>query len=107
MAAGLDRKRAAIRSPEVGNLDPADPDEAEMLGVLGASTRAADHSRRIRRGEGPRRLRSLRLRRGWGAGRIADTAVEYGLGDICVNAAGDIAGPRPRAHRPVADQHRS
>lgn len=82
--------RSGARMP-VG-LDPADPDEAEMLGVLDALERA----RQITRGAfdawtAPGGFDPSGYVKGWGAGRLADAAVDYGLHDICVNAAGDIA----------------
>lgn len=82
--------RSGARIP--ASLDPADPDEAEMLGVLDALERARQITcGAFDAGKAPGGFDPSGYVKGWGAGRIADTAVEYGLGDICVNAAGDIA----------------
>lgn len=76
----------------VESLDPQVPDEAEMLDLLAAVERA----RSISEGafdpwRAPGGFDPSGYVKGWGAGRIADSAVNAGLRDVCVNAAGDIA----------------
>lgn len=89
-----DSLATALRSGarRVTDLDPADPDEREMLRVLDA----LDDAKEITRGafdawKAPGGFDPSGYVKGWGAGRLAELAGEHGLRDLCVNAAGDIA----------------